>query len=377
MKIAVSACMLGEPCRYDGASKPVEVVGALKATHDLVPVCPEVAGGLPIPHPPCEIVTAERALRVIDAQGADQTDAFLAGARQVVELVKNEGCNLAILKAKSPSCGCGRIYDGTFSNTLVPGYGVAARLLRGEGIRAISEELLSACLQAAEAHGHGHKPPVLASSAQECPALVTERLVLRPLAESDAPDVFAYCCDSDVGADAGWPAHRSEADALDFIRTAGAAPHVFGVFERLNTDETGNVSCEQPAVLSANELPPTGPCIGSVGLIPDPQRRNPDCLMLGYALAKPAWGRGLMTEAAREVIRYGFEELGLPLITCTHYTFNNRSRRVIEKCGFMREGTLHGGEATPDGLMQDLALYSLAASAWQEAAGDNCFAPGA
>ncbi|MCQ5106008.1 GNAT family N-acetyltransferase, partial [Eggerthella lenta] len=68
-----------------------------------------------------------------------------------------------------------------------------------------------------------------------------------------------------------------------------------------------------------------------IGLIRDPQRRNVDCLMLGYALARTAWGRGCMTEAADEVLHYGFEELGLGLITCAHYTFNDRSRRVIEK----------------------------------------------
>ena len=73
--------------------------------------------------------------------------------------------------------------------------------------------------------------------------------------------------------------------------------------------------------------------------------------MLGYALAKWAWGKGYMTEAAREVVRYGFEELRIPLLTCTHYLFNDRSRRVIEKCGFVREGTLHAAEASPDGTI--------------------------
>lgn len=109
-----------------------------------------------------------------------------------------------------------------------------------------------------------------------------------------------------------------------------------------------------------------GPCIGSVGLIPDPQRRNVDALMLGYSLAKPAWGRGYMTEASREVIRYGFEELALGLISCTHYLFNDRSRRVIEKCGFEREGVIHRAEPAPDGTMQDLATYYLTRASWEE-----------
>ena len=115
MNIAVSACLLGEPCRYDGTARPCEAVVALGERHKLVPVCPEVLGGLPVPHPPCEIVLAERALRVVDADGADRTDAFVAGAAKALELVRQEGCKLAVLKAKSPSCGSGQVYDGTFS----------------------------------------------------------------------------------------------------------------------------------------------------------------------------------------------------------------------------------------------------------------------
>lgn len=346
MRIAVSACLLGTECRYDGTAKPCEEVLALGESHVLVPVCPECDGGLGVPHPPNEIVTAERALRVVDARGADNTDAFLAGARKTLERVRAEGCALAVLKAKSPSCGNGRIYDGTFTGTLVPGYGVTARLLRSEGVRVLDEMQLRACLSASSARHPGMPPAVLAESAAECPALVTERLVLRPLVEGDIQDVFAYCSDPDIGPDAGWAPHRTIDDARFFVEQIASSPHVFGVFERVAGGRCG-------------------PCIGSVGLIADPQRRNVDCLMLGYALAKQAWGRGYMTEASREVIRYGFEELGLSLITCTRYAFNDRSARVIEKCGFAREGVLHDAEATPDGILQDAVLYRLSAEAWR------------
>lgn len=125
MPIAVSACLLGEPCRYDGKSRPCEDVLKLHDACEMVPVCPEVLGGLPVPHAPCEIAAAERALRVTDADGVDVTDAFLVGAAKTVELAQEQGCKLAVLKAKSPSCGCGLVYDGAFAGELVPGYGVA------------------------------------------------------------------------------------------------------------------------------------------------------------------------------------------------------------------------------------------------------------
>ena len=349
MKVAVSACLLGTACRYDATSKPCAAVQALREPHQVVPICPEVAGGMRVPHPANEIVASERALRVIDDLGTDNTRTFLDGARKTLDRVRAEGCKLAVLKAKSPSCGNGRIYDGTFTGTLVPGYGVAARLIRESGIRVLDEEQLQACLAASNRHHPDALPAVLAETSAECPQLQTERLVLRPLVPDDVEDVFAYCSDPDIGPDAGWAPHRTLEDSRFFVEEIASSPHVFGVFEWQGNRETG-------------------PCIGSIGLIADPQRRNVDCLMLGYALAKPAWGKGYMTEAAREVIRYGFEELGLSLVSCTHYAFNARSRRVIEKCGFEHEGVLHAAEPAPDGTLQDAALYFLTRKAWQASA---------
>ena len=196
----------------------------------------------------------------------------------------------------------------------------------------------------------------------------TERLVLRPLTGEDVADVFAYCRDADVGNDAGWPPHRTMEDSRIFVDVVASEPHVFGVFEKVAEGAGAEESSASRAFRAHAAVPvsATGPCIGSVGLIADPQRRNPDCLMLGYALAKWAWGKGYMTEAAREVVRYGFEELRIPLLTCTHYLFNDRSRRVIEKCGFVREGTLHAAEASPDGIMRDVGMYFLTAEDWKE-----------
>ena len=191
MPIAVSACLLGEPCRYDGKSRPCEDVLKLHDACEMVPVCPEVLGGLPVPHAPCEIAAAERALRVTDADGVDVTDAFLAGAAKTVELAQEQGCKLAVLKAKSPSCGCGLVYDGAFAGELVPGYGVAARALREAGVRVLDEVRFAACVRAGEARHPGCPPAILAVTSGECPALETERLVLRPFVSDDIDDVYA------------------------------------------------------------------------------------------------------------------------------------------------------------------------------------------
>ena len=100
--------------------------------------------------------------------------------------------------------------------------------------------------------------------------------------------------------------------------------------------------------------------IGTVGLHTDPLRRNhPGALMLGYAMSESYWGRGLMTEAAKAVVEYGFRELPIDLISCTCYSFNSRSRRVIQKCGFEYEGCLRQAAKRYDGKILDVECYSL------------------
>ena len=144
--IAVSACLLGEPCRYDGSASPCEAAGKLarRPEVEIVPICPETAGGLSRPRPPAEIVANVGGARqiVVDAAGNDVTEAFEAGAQATLHLVQKRGCTHAILKAKSPSCGIGKVYDGTFTGTLVAGDGIAARLLMNAGIACIDEHAL-------------------------------------------------------------------------------------------------------------------------------------------------------------------------------------------------------------------------------------------
>lgn len=144
MNILVSHCFLGEPCRYDGASRlDRQIIELHRAGHNLIPVCPEVLGGLEVPRSPAEIQPDGR---VLTQDGQDVTAAYRVGADRVLEIAKENGCTAAILKARSPSCGCEEIYDGTFTHTVKPGWGIAARLLADAGLEVMDEEHLQARL---------------------------------------------------------------------------------------------------------------------------------------------------------------------------------------------------------------------------------------
>lgn len=131
-----SACLLGIKCRYDGKSKPDEKVMELSKKEVLIPVCPEQLGGLPTPRENREI----RGKKVIAKSGRDETKNYKKGAEETLKLAKLFGIKEAILKQRSPSCGCGQIYDGTFSGKLIKGDGVTTALLKKKGIKVISEE---------------------------------------------------------------------------------------------------------------------------------------------------------------------------------------------------------------------------------------------
>lgn len=135
-RYVVSACLAGEPCRYDGGSSPCEAVMELVREGRAVPVCPETLGGLPTPRTPAEI----RDGRVIMRDGRDVTEAFARGAGEALRRALAEGCDAAILKARSPSCGAGTVYDGTFTGRRVPGEGVFARMAREAGLAVETEE---------------------------------------------------------------------------------------------------------------------------------------------------------------------------------------------------------------------------------------------
>lgn len=143
MKILISACLMGEKCRYDGKSKPNDAVKLLKEHFELIPVCPEALGGLTVPRTPSEIVGE----RVLSEDGEDRTEQFIIGAQRALQIAKENGCKYAVMKEKSPSCGSGIIHDGSFSGQLIDGWGIAAKLLRDNGIRVVGESQIDELLR--------------------------------------------------------------------------------------------------------------------------------------------------------------------------------------------------------------------------------------
>ena len=161
--------------------------------------------------------------------------------------------------------------------------------------------------------------------------LETERLVLRRWTEEDADSLFSYASDPDVGPAAGWPAHKSREDSLEAIRGALGADECYAICQKGD-----------------------GTAIGSVGLkfgdATNLTDRDDEC-ELGYWLGKPFWGRGYMPEAARELLRRGFEDLGMRTIWCAYYDGNQKSARVQEKLGFVHH---HDSEDVPVPLLGEV-----------------------
>jgi uncharacterized protein YbbK (DUF523 family) len=154
-KILVSACLLGQKVRYDGGSHgPFELLQRWQAEGRLIALCPEVAGGLPTPRAPAEIpggqgdAVLDGRVTVWDIQGADVGAALRAGAEAALRLVREHGLRLAVLKARSPSCGARQTYDGSFSGTRVDGQGVTAAALRRAGVQVFDEQQLAAAAAA-------------------------------------------------------------------------------------------------------------------------------------------------------------------------------------------------------------------------------------
>lgn len=166
----MSACLLGVRCNDKGEANTSEAVRALGEGRRLVPVCPEVAGGLPTPRPRSE-VQPDGSVRT--GEGVDVTDAYRRGAEHAVRLARAVGAAGAVLKARSPSCGCHEIYDGSFTRTRIPGEGVTAKALRQSGIPVCSEDDIAAAATPAPAEAsqvlaaprrRTHQPPAVPPS---------------------------------------------------------------------------------------------------------------------------------------------------------------------------------------------------------------------
>lgn len=165
----------------------------------------------------------------------------------------------------------------------------------------------------------------------------TERLILRDWNVDDVDDLYEYAKNPNVGPHGGWKPHESKLESLEIMQT-------------LFIDKYDSWAI----VYKEN-----GKVIGSIGFEMDAKRPEIHCKELGYAIGEEYWGKGIMTEAARAVIRYGFEELALDLISIYRNPQNERSGRVIEKCGFTFEGTLRSANKVYDGTIRDVACYSM------------------
>ena len=173
--------------------------------------------------------------------------------------------------------------------------------------------------------------------------LESERLILRSWTLEDLDDFYEYAKNDNVGPNAGWKPHESKEESEKILKSFIKNNEVWAIEYKENKK-----------------------VIGSIGLHKDEMRMGIKAKMLGYVLSKDYWGEGLMTEAAKEVIKYGFEKEELDLISVRHFRFNDRSKRVIEKCGFKYEGTLRKGRKLFNDEVVDLVLYSMLKEEYRE-----------
>lgn len=138
--IIVSACLTGIRCRYNGTHGKIEAIEKLVLSGKAIPICPEVLGGLNTPRTPCEITGSGDGRQVISKDGENLTRFFQQGAEKTLAIVKTMGASKAILKSRSPSCGYGEVYDGSFSRKLIAGNGFTADLLEKNNVLVLTEE---------------------------------------------------------------------------------------------------------------------------------------------------------------------------------------------------------------------------------------------
>ena len=175
--------------------------------------------------------------------------------------------------------------------------------------------------------------------------LETERLILRPWDEDDAEDLYRYASHPDVGPIAGWPAHTSVEDSREVIRGVLSAPETYAVVPKDEGHPVGSVGLMRGAA-------------SNIGL-PNSEAE------IGYWIGVPFWGRGLITEAVREVVRHGFEDLGLEKIWCGYFDGNEKSRRVQEKCGFRYHHTAENVPCQIDGLLRTEHVTCITREEWE------------
>ena len=173
--------------------------------------------------------------------------------------------------------------------------------------------------------------------------LETNRLILRPWRESDAEDLYTYASDPEVGPPAGWPPHTSVENSREIIRAVLSAPETYAVCLKEN-----------------------GKPIGSIGFHRNDLAEKDDEYELGYWIGKSFWGQGLIPEAAREMLRYAFEDLKMNRIWCGYYDGNEKSRRVQEKLGFVYQRKTEGIEVSLLGEIRTGYSNLMTKERWQK-----------
>lgn len=169
----------------------------------------------------------------------------------------------------------------------------------------------------------------------------TERLILRPFRQEDLDDLYEYAQNPNVGPNAGWKPHENKEESRQILDHFITGNEVLAI-----TDKS------------------SGKVVGSIGLHKDGKRTYPNARMVGYVLSETYWGLGVMTEAVKALIQYVFTNTDIDILSVMHFPFNNRSKRVIEKCGFRYEGTLRKANVLYDGSVQDELCYSLLKEEW-------------
>lgn len=171
----------------------------------------------------------------------------------------------------------------------------------------------------------------------------TDRLILRPFKYTDCDDLYEYAKNPNIGPNAGWKPHENVDESKVVLRCFIEEDEVLAIVWKVN-----------------NKV------IGSLGLHKDPLRSADNVKMLGYVLSEDYWGKGIITEASRAALAYAFRDLDLTLVTVNHYAHNQKSRRVIEKCGFKYEGTLRHSAKIFSGETYDLLCYSMTKDEWEK-----------
>ena len=291
-KLLVSACLLGRNCKYNGGNNYHPLTEALRERYELVPVCPECMGGLPIPHDPAERVGD----KVISRTGTDVTAPFKKGAELALRRAQQTGAKLALLKERSPSCGCGAIYDGTFTGTVVPGSGVAAELLAKNGVTIYGESRIEELLRSKE-------------------ILHTQRLTLREMTQDDFPALCRILQDPQVMY--AYEGPFSDEEVQDWLDRQITRYRQWGFG------------------LWAVVLQETGEMIGQCGLTMQPWK-DQQVLEIGYLLQRAYWHQGYATEAAAACREYAFHTLGAEEVCSIIRDTNTASQQVALRCGMTR-----------------------------------------